>query len=72
MPPLMPSNAQDYYNRGRNYHRQANYDHAISDYTQAIELKPNYADAYAWRALAYFEKKGLSSRHRKLDRNNRT
>jgi tetratricopeptide (TPR) repeat protein len=45
MPPLMPSNAQDYYNRGRDYHRQANYDRAISDYTQAIELKPNYTDA---------------------------
>ena len=56
MTPSIPSNAQDYYKRGRDYHREANYDRAISDYTQAIALNPNYTDAYAWRAVAYFEK----------------
>jgi tetratricopeptide (TPR) repeat protein len=32
------------------------YDKAISDYSKAIELKPDFADAYYNRGLAYFRK----------------
>ncbi len=35
------------------------YDHAIADYTQAIQLKPDYAEAYDSRGLAYGRKREL-------------
>lgn len=39
------------------YHIRSNYALAISDYTKAIEINPNYAEAYANRALVYYIKK---------------
>ena len=45
-----------YYNRGVAYQRKFDYDNAISDLTQAILLKPDYAQAYSSRGLNYFGK----------------
>jgi tetratricopeptide (TPR) repeat protein len=36
-------------NRGNAYYRKRDYDRAIADYTKAIELDPNYANAYTNR-----------------------
>jgi len=45
--------ADEYYNRGLAQSRQGNLPEAISDYTKAIEIKPDYAEAYYNRGLAY-------------------
>ena len=37
------------------YHERSDYDRAIADLTQAIELKPDFATAYSIRGLAYFD-----------------
>ena len=42
--------------RGFVYQLQKEYDCAIEDFTKAIELNPNYADAYYNRGLAYQSK----------------
>jgi len=47
----------DFFNSGYAYYEKKDYDHAIEDYTQAIRIDPNYADAYIKRSLAYYEKK---------------
>jgi tetratricopeptide (TPR) repeat protein len=45
--------AEAYVRRGDQYSEMKDYDHAIADYTQAIRLKPDYAEAYNNRGLAY-------------------
>jgi tetratricopeptide (TPR) repeat protein len=42
--------AEVYFERAR---AQDDYDLAIADYTQAIKLKPDYAEAYLWRGVMY-------------------
>src|SRR5712672_1354766 len=41
-----------YYNRGLAYFRQGQYESAIGDFSEAIRLKPDNADAYYQRATA--------------------
>ena len=53
--------AEAYYNRGLDHSKNGELDKAIQNYTKAIELKPNYADAYyrrskAWLHLGEWEK----------------
>jgi tetratricopeptide (TPR) repeat protein len=50
--------ATDYYNRGIGYFRKGLYDQAIADFTQAIALKPDFAEAYNNRGFTY-GRKGL-------------
>jgi tetratricopeptide (TPR) repeat protein len=45
-----------YYDRGNGYRNKGLYDQAIADYTQAIALKPDKANAYYNRGGAYEEK----------------
>jgi len=45
-----------YFNRGLAHEKKGQYDEAISDFTKAIEIKPNYARAYRMRGEAYFNK----------------
>jgi tetratricopeptide (TPR) repeat protein len=40
-------------NRGLVYYARRDIDHAISDYTEATKLDPNFARGYANRAIAY-------------------
>ncbi len=42
-----------YNNRGNEYHVLGNYRQAIEDYGRAIEIKPDYAEAYYNRGIAY-------------------
>jgi len=48
--------AQDFFNSGNAYLDEGDYDRAITDYTQAIKLNNNFADAYYNRGNAYFYK----------------
>ncbi|MDJ0661873.1 MAG: tetratricopeptide repeat protein, partial [Crocosphaera sp.] len=45
--------AKAYNNHGVNYSNLEEYQKAIADFTQAIELNPNYAEAYNNRGNAY-------------------
>ena len=42
--------------RGYIYHTQGDLDRAIEDFNSAIELHPNYADAYYNRGIVYGRK----------------
>ena len=46
--------ADSYYGRGRTYYEKGQYDQAISNYTQAVEINLGFADAYVGRGDAYF------------------
>ncbi len=45
--------ADFYYHRGLNHAKNGELELAIADYTKAIELKPDYADAYYNRGGAF-------------------
>ena len=45
--------AKSSFDRGVGFFAQSEWDAAIREFTEAIRLNPNYADAYAWRARAY-------------------
>ena len=42
-----------YYNRATEYQNKGDFDHAIGDYTKAIEIDPNFAKAYNNRGVAH-------------------
>ena len=46
---------------GNKFYEAGDYDRAIAEYNKAINLKSDYADAYAWRGNAY-RRKGENSR----------
>lgn len=48
------------FRRAETYAEKGEYDQAVAAYSEAIRLRPNYAEAYYGRALAY-QKKGDSS-----------
>jgi tetratricopeptide (TPR) repeat protein len=41
-----------FYQRGRIYLRQEAYSSALADFDKVVELEPNYAEGYMWRAQA--------------------
>ncbi len=45
--------AKTYYNRGLAHSKKGEVELAIKNYTKAIELKPDYADAYYRRSKAW-------------------
>src|SRR5687767_2273552 len=47
--PTKPCNAEDYYHRPNTYAEQATLNKAFYDFSKAIELKPDYVDAYYMR-----------------------
>jgi tetratricopeptide (TPR) repeat protein len=49
--------AEAYYNRGKAYKKNGQYDKAISDFTKAIEINPRHAGAYYTRGVVYYYKK---------------
>jgi tetratricopeptide (TPR) repeat protein len=50
---LKPDYAEAYNDRGFAYYLKGDAEHAIGDYTRAIELRPNYPKAYNSRGVAY-------------------
>jgi tetratricopeptide (TPR) repeat protein len=48
-----------FYNRGNFWNRKSDYDHAIADYDQALQLDPNYGYAYGNRGRAWYNKDNL-------------
>jgi tetratricopeptide (TPR) repeat protein len=58
-PRLQPDSdlADTLIDRGNAYSRKGQYDRAISDFDEAIRLRPDFADAYKQRGTAY-ETKG--------------
>jgi len=50
---LGPNNPEPYFVRGRVYLQKGEYDRAITDFTEAIQLRAAWADAYLERAKAY-------------------
>ncbi len=50
--------ALTYFSRARVYDRKRDADRAIADYTRAIRIRPNYADAYTNRGI-WYRRKGL-------------
>jgi tetratricopeptide (TPR) repeat protein len=49
-------NANEWFEKGKNYHLNKEYDKAIEAYTKAIALDPNYAYAYNNRGVTYGKK----------------
>ena len=49
--------AEEYANRGNAHNQQGNFAQAVSDYTKAIEMNPNYAGAYYGRVMVYYNLK---------------
>ena len=45
--------AEDYINLGLAHSRKGKFELAIKDYSKAIELRPNYANAYYYRGGAF-------------------
>ncbi|MDR1602709.1 MAG: tetratricopeptide repeat protein [Tannerella sp.] len=48
--------AKEYFQRGYAYYYKGDYDKAIESYHKAIELKPDYAEAYYNQGNAYKNK----------------
>lgn len=46
--------ARDHYEAGLDWYDQGKYEYAIDEYGKAVELKPDFAQAYAKRGEAWF------------------
>ena len=67
-PPASLITAQDYFAQGDYQFDLGNCDGAIAAYTRAIELKPDFAEAYNNRAFTYMVKKDYAPALPDLDR----
>ena len=62
----IPKYAMAYNNRGIAYHDKGDYDRAIADYNEAIQLDPNLPTPSTAAASAYHDKGDVRPRHRRL------
>ena len=61
VPPIPRNNALDYFQRGIFFLTEGNYGEAILDFTQALKLKPDYAQAYYQRSICYGKQENLEA-----------
>ncbi len=54
-PPPEPTTAEEYVERGNRYSRNGVYERAIADYTAAIDLDADCADAWFNRGISWYE-----------------
>lgn len=54
-PPEEPKDAAGFNDRGNRYSRNGAYDQAMADYTKAIELDGDFAEAYFNRGVSHYE-----------------
>lgn len=54
-PPPEPETAEEYVDRGNRYSRNGVYERAIADYTSAIDMDANCADAWFNRGVSWYE-----------------
>jgi len=54
---VLLKNAESYFISGNEYYAKSEFDRAIADYTEAIQINPNYAEAYGNRGITYAGKK---------------
>lgn len=52
-PSYVPAEAQDFFNRGKERLKEGNWRDALSDFTEAIKLRPDVAVGYRFRAYAH-------------------
>ena len=57
--PSFDAEAEEHFNQGLEYERQAQHDLAMEEFTRAIELDPEYYYAYYNRALVYYRRGDL-------------
>jgi tetratricopeptide (TPR) repeat protein len=50
---MNPGNFVDHWNRGFSYECMGDLDHALSDYTETVKLKPDFGKAYLYRARIF-------------------
>ena len=53
--PTATPNARSYFDKGYEYTNSYEFKKAIGEYTKAIEMDPDFANAYSWRAWVYDE-----------------
>jgi lipoprotein NlpI len=51
--PTATPNASSYYNKGEEYYEAENWVMAVGEFTNAIQVNPNYTNAYWYRGVAY-------------------
>ena len=61
-----PKDATAYFNRGNAYEADGDHDHALSDFSKAIDINPQYADAYVARAVAGIAQEESESNGKRL------
>lgn len=54
LPTKKPPEAESFYDAGANQNKAGNYAEAITNFTKAIEIYSNYAEAYSFRARAKY------------------
>ena len=56
---LNPICAETYFNRGLSHAKNGEIELAIADYSKAIELKPDFAEAYYCRGGACYDSENM-------------
>ena len=64
---MKPNDFRSYFRRGNAYSNEGEYDRAISDYNEAIKLKPDYALAYLNLGITCAKKQGFEEARNNIE-----